>query len=485
MGKRTLSRRALLKGALAAAGGLLVSERVWSSSQRPSAKRVVVVGAGLAGLTAAHELRSAGYDVQILEARARVGGRVWTIDRFRGTAIHVDAGGEFIGANHLTWVALAKKFDIELSVLEDEDDVFVMDGEPLDEPMRQSLLQEREEVRRMLELDASKLELPFEPWNEAAAQVLDSSSLEGRLQRIEDLTFGKWEVATRFVADNGVPSSRQSYLGVLSQIKGGGLERFWEETEVFRCAKGSQALAAALQSAVGTERVRFSKAVRRIDTTDASVRIQLADGEWVEGDDVILAAPPSVWRHITFHPSLPAGLRPQLATHVKAMLIVDRDFWGESFPALLSDGTVQMAWEGTPRTSDVKVLSAFSGGNAARISRGWSTAARDDQYVAQLKHNLPDLRHHLKRNVWFHDWTADGWSAGSYSFPAPGEITRSGALLNAGIGRLHFAGEHTCYPFAGYMEGALRSGLRVAEQLCVRDGIVRSASASASLPART
>jgi len=140
-----------------------------------------------------------------------------------------------------------------------------------------------------------------------------------------------------------------------------------------------------------------------------------------------------------------------------------------------------MAWEGTPRSSDTKIVAAFSGGEGARVPRGWSTSSRDAHYVSELKHNLPNLDHHLRRNVWFHDWSADRWTGSSYSFPAPGEITRSGAMLAAGVGTLHFAGEHTCYPFAGYMEGALRSGLRVAEQLCARDGLVRADAARAKL----
>jgi monoamine oxidase len=153
---------------------------------------------------------------------------------------------------------------------------------------------------------------------------------------------------------------------------------------------------------------------------------------------------------------------------------VDQDFWGDVFPTLLSDGSVQMAWESTPRSSETKVVAAFSAGEAAQTPRRWSTSSRDAHYVSELRHNLPNLDRHLRSSVWFHDWNADRWTGSSYSFPAPGEITKFGAMLAAGIGALHFAGEHTCYPFAGYMEGALRSGLRVAEHLCARDAIVKA-----------
>ena len=71
------------------------------------------------------------------------------------------------------------------------------------------------------------------------------------------------------------------------------------------------------------------------------------------------------------------------------------------------------------------------------------------------------------------DWLDDPWTLGSYSFPQPGEVTRVGPLMHQSFrGRLHFAGEHTCYAFTGYMEGALRSGLRVAEQIARHDNVI-------------
>jgi monoamine oxidase len=77
------------------------------------------------------------------------------------------------------------------------------------------------------------------------------------------------------------------------------------------------------------------------------------------------------------------------------------------------------------------------------------------------------------RNGEFFDWCKCKWTRGSYSFPKPGEVTRVGPALRAGFkDHLHFAGEHTCYAFTGYMEAALQSGLRVAETLARRDGVI-------------
>ena len=67
------------------------------------------------------------------------------------------------------------------------------------------------------------------------------------------------------------------------------------------------------------------------------------------------------------------------------------------------------------------------------------------------------------------NWPNEIWTAAGYSFPAPGQVTTVGPILRAGLGRLHFAGEHTCYKFVGYMEGALNSGVSLAKRIAVRD----------------
>ena len=71
------------------------------------------------------------------------------------------------------------------------------------------------------------------------------------------------------------------------------------------------------------------------------------------------------------------------------------------------------------------------------------------------------------------NWPSDRWAKASYSFPAPGQVTAHGPVFFKGLGRLHFAGEYTCYAFPGYMEGALQSGARLANRLGVRDGVVK------------
>src|SRR3954470_24111260 len=104
-----LTRREMLQATLAASAGLLLSS--YASAQGRPGKRIVIVGAGFAGLAAACELKSAGYDVLALEARNRVGGRVVTFRNFV-PGKHVEGGGELIGSNHPMWVAYKERFKL-------------------------------------------------------------------------------------------------------------------------------------------------------------------------------------------------------------------------------------------------------------------------------------------------------------------------------------------------------------------------------------
>ncbi len=134
-----------------------------------------------------------------------------------------------------------------------------------------------------------------------------------------------------------------------------------------------------------------------------------------------------------------------------------------------------MTWEGTDgQTADGPAgLISFSGASTAEKWHRTSGAERQARFRQDFETLLPGFQQNLLRDR-FVDWLADPWTLGGYSFPAPGTLTVYGPALLAGLGRLHFAGEHTCYKFMGFMEGALCSGVAAARRLAARDGVVKS-----------
>jgi monoamine oxidase len=135
-------------------------------------------------------------------------------------------------------------------------------------------------------------------------------------------------------------------------------------------------------------------------------------------------------------------------------------------PDSLTDGPVHLTWHTTQhqKVSGAGVV-AFSGGPAADACRAWAPAERTERYLTTIAPIYRGLRASFER-ARFMDWPSDPWVKGSYSFPAPGEVTRLGPQLQQPLAnRVFLAGEHTCYAFVGYMEGALQSGSRVAARI--------------------
>jgi monoamine oxidase len=276
-------------------------------------------------------------------------------------------------------------------------------------------------------------------------------------------------------ADNGVVTQWQSYLANLAMVKGGGLEKYWEESEVYRCKGGNQQLARKFVAAIGAARVLTRTPVQSIATSDRGVRVALANGKTLEAEHALLTAPPSVWNRIAFDPVLPPALAPQMGTNVKFLMSFKAPFWrrAELAPEFFSDGPVSSTWHATDgQAGPGEALVAFSGGPAADACREWPAAQRTGNYLAELQKVYTGVRAGFVR-AQFMDWPSDPWAKASYSFPAPGQVTSQGPTLRAGIGRLHFAGEHTSYAFMGYMEGALNSGAAAARRIAERDGVVK------------
>ena len=470
-----ITRRDMMQRSLAAAARVLLSERFGTLSAQGKPGRVVVIGGGFSGLAAAYELSRAGYVVTVVEARNRVGGRVLSFsDLVPGK--NVEGGGELIGSNYSTWVAYAKQFKLEfLDVSEEDAEAPIMiGGKRLSADAAEALWEELEAASNKLNADAAKVPDAFEPWRTPDAEALDRRTLKAWIDGIDASALCKTGLDAMMTADNGVISEWQSYLGNLAMVKGGGLEKDWTESEVYRCKGGNQQLARRLAAAIGNERVMTRTPVTQVQANDKLARITLANGRVLEAEHVLLTAPPSVWNRIAFDPLLPLTLMPQMGSNIKCLIALKNRFWrnADLAPDSFTDGPLHMTWDGTDgQPGPGAALVAFSGGPAAEQTREWAPASRIEQHVAALEKMYRGIRPAFVRARYM-DWPGDAWTKGSYSFPAPGQVTSQGPTLRQGIGRLHFAGEHSSYGFMGYMEGALESGAAAARRIAQRDGVV-------------
>jgi monoamine oxidase len=460
-----LNRRDFIAGLAATA---LFSGRLAQAASAPAkGTRVLVIGAGFAGLASAFELRGMGYDVEILEARNRVSGRVLTFrDWIPGKL--VEGGAELIGSNHLAWLSYAAHFGLSYRDITEWPEVsapILLGDKLLTEAEKKQVFEELDRAYGALTNMARAVDADS-PWNTPNAAQLDARSLSDFMldQHLSPLSLEA--VRVQFGGLNGVPIEKQGLLAVLSQIKGGGLERYWTDTELFRCRQGNDRLATELAQAVGRERIHLATPAVEVAVTDAGVRVTDQHKKVRTADYLVLATPPSTWGDITFSPALPKKLMPQMGLNLKFLSRLSHEVWRPASPYATSSGIVTETWDGTdrqPQSGDL-CLVGFSGGDAAAAATQHYKQSGAKDFVALLTELYPEFRSRFVDSR-FMNWPGEQWTKAGYSCASAGEITTIGKTLYEGLGRLHFAGEHACYAFAGYMEGALQSGARVAKTI--------------------
>ena len=465
---------------LAATAGLLLSSSGTRAFAPANARRVIVIGGGFSGLACAYELKSAGYKVTVLEARNRVGGRVLSFnDLVKGK--NVEGGGELIGSNHPTWVAYQEKFGLEFIDVTEEEDASMpvyLGGKLLSDEEVEKLYKDMEEGMALLNPEAEKIN-PDEPWKSPMAAELDKKNFADWIKSLKADDLTKQAIDIQNASDNAVANAKASYLGMLTAIKGGGLEKYWTDSEVYRCKEGNQALAKRLGEAIGPENIRLKLAAKTVKVSEDGVVVTCGDGRTIEADDVVLATPPTTWSKIDISPELPEALHTQMGIAVKYLSVLKTRFWRENkqMPDSLTDTFISQNWEATDNqdkeNADTPACQvSFSGAAQAEACLKIPAAERDAKYTQTLEKLFKGYKDNFVSSR-FMDWPKDPLTMGGYSFPAPGQITSLGPTFHNGIGRLHFAGEHTCYKFVGYMEGALNSGASLARRIAKRDGVAK------------
>ena len=469
----------------------LISVPITARRPRPG-HRVAIIGAGLAGLCAAYELRRRKYEVVVYEARDRIGGRVDSLDDFDDGKV-VEGGGELIGSNHPLWNKYRQDFSLHFTNTDDYANSPVrIGGRTLTFDESAALLEGMDRYFRELNSLAKKhVRNALTPWTTRNAPRLDRQSLEDWRRSHHPRSRAGREalsaVVEQLVVDNGRDARDQSLLGVLAMIKGHGLQRYWTDTELYRCSRGNWQLAKAFKKRLGPGTVKLNCAVTGIRRVGRRLRVSFKKDGATRGrratstsrlvDDVILTVPPAAWKRITFGGETLRKIvsdAPELGRNVKYLMSFNRRFWEDfaSSPTLTDEGPVDLTWETTEADPRGKfTMVAFSGADHARRLAGVDPRRRDGVYRRQLEIPYPGIGKATKRRR-FMNWPGEKWTGGSYYFPAPGEVRKWGPIWDREHDGLHFAGEHTCFAFMGYMEGALHSGYLTARRLARRDGLL-------------
>lgn len=438
---------------------------------------VVVVGAGLAGLTVARHLLRAGLDVRVLEARDRVGGRILPHAVGSGPEDVVELGGQWVGPTQHRVHALAA--DLAIATFPTH-----VAGENLFEDGRGRVRRYRGTIPRLnpvvladygqaaarLDRLARRVD-PATPWLARGAERLDSQTFATWIRRSVKTATARetFRVACRAVFS--VEPADLSLLHVCFYLtSAGGWDALLDTdggAQQDRLVGGSHALATGLAEALG-ERIELERPVSRIS--------QDADGVVVDGlraRRVVVAVPPTLAGRITYEAPLPAPRdqlcqRMPMGSVIKTMAVYDKPFWRErglSGQATSLPGPGQVVFDNTPSSGAVGVLLAFLEGNEARDLSVVSESERRTAVLGTLERLFgPEAG---KPVDWVeHDWTSDPWSRGAYAgVLGPGAWTAHGPALRNPVGRIHWAGTETATRWAGYFDGAIQSGERAAAEV--------------------
>jgi len=443
---------------------------------------VAIVGAGLAGLTAARDLEAAGASVVVLEARDRVGGRLLNRE-LPGTAHVVEVGGQWIGPTQDRLAALARELGVGTypthatgeNLVEWEGRLLRYRG-PIPR-INPAVLVDVQQAQSRLERMARRVD-PEAPWAAPRAERWDAQTFATWIARN---TVTRGAATLLQIAVEAVWAAEPadlSLLHVLFYIRSAGSFDVLIGTEggaqQDRFLGGSQLVALRL-----AERVRgpliLAAPVRRIAHQGAGVHV-VADGHRVLARAVAVALPPTLTARLDYDPPLPAA-RDQLVqrmpqgTVAKCMAVYDRPFWrdeGLSGQALTVAGPTRIVFDNSPPDGSRGVLLGFLEGRLARDLGAWEPAARRRAVVDGFR-RLCGPRAGAPGDYIEMLWADEPFTRGCYGcYLPPGAWTAHGHALRRPIGRIHWAGAETATTWSGYMDGAVRSGERAAREVLAR-----------------
>ena len=488
MTETNLTRRELV-GAAAAGAALLAidADKAAAAPARLARRRtrsadVAIIGAGLAGLTAARELVAAGRSVVVLEARERVGGRTLNADLGGG---HVtELGAQFIGPTHDRIAALAKAVGVPtFATYNAGQDISIFSGRRGTYPATPGIPTDPDITSILgpiLQLDKLATGVPVDaPWTAKRAAEFDRQTLQDYKAANVPNPIGAaafdlacrviWGAEPRelsmlyalaFIAGAGNASTPGSFVRLITTPNGAQESRF---------VGGSQRVSERVAERLG-RRVVLGTPVRRIVQDGDGVRV-IASGLTVNAKRAIVTVPPVLALDIAFSPVLPRSklrlLRGLLPGHtIKAEAVYPRPFWRDAGLSgqCIGDAPVAATFDNSPPDGRIGVLMGFILGAPAQRHHRLSAAQRRAEVLESFAGYLGDAARAPTGYV-EKDWTDDRWTKGCpTAHTPPGVLRRYGPALRRATGRVHWAGSETSTFWQGYMEGAVRSGERAAAE---------------------
>ena len=453
---------------------------------RQHAKRVIVVGAGLAGLCAAYELAALGHDVSILEAQERPGGRVQTLRAPFTGDLYAEAGASRIPTSHDLTLGYARRFGLPVAPFEPVDlpsiryayksRAQVVPGAPFEWPAAVSAAQRRltpaDVRRRYMDPLVAEITDPFaSDWVPSSLRQYDSVTRDEYLRshQVSDAVLHMMSLGSTPVA------RFRSLLDVLRELAvTRDLRRRTgaKEELLLKIDGGNDRLPNAFADRL-RDRISYRCAARRIEHGPIGARVLFERGgsrQTASCDYVVCAVPFSIARRLEFVPRLSAektAAVERLPYHsvTRIYLQCRERYWVRAGLSGFADTDHPMEiWDATYGQKGGRgILMSFIQGPKARELARASTAAQLRYGLAAVEEVYPGVRKTYERGF-VKIWDHDPWVRGAVAYLLPGQVSSIEPHIARPEGRIHFAGEHAS-SLRGWMQGALESGRRVASEI--------------------
>lgn len=404
--------------------------------------RIIVIGAGFAGLACADRLVNLGHNVTVLEARDRVGGRVWSQELIPGRPdTVVERGAEFVLSGYDVMQEMAHRFD--LPVAPSGMSYYVREPRHATSPVTAAEVAEAaRSLRATAEAADSSTTLP----DFLRAHLPDSPAAE--------------VISARAAISWAAPEDQLSCRVLLDSLAS------VQPMPTARIGGGNQGIALSLAAGLG-DRIKLQSPASAVHATEEGVQVDVL-GTHLDAEAVVMAIPLPHLERFDLRPGLPDAQRDAMARMVRghaaklhaplatpaptsAVLDVARRFW---------------CWTATDASGQVQpVVHCFSG-SAPALER-LDVVNGDGHWLDALRTLRPDLDLDVEGAL-LTTWDDDPWATFAYSGLGAVSQPDDDRIIGAPIGRVHIAGEHTAGEWSGLMEGALRSGLRVADEVHAR-----------------
>ena len=487
------TRRGLLKGAGAAVAGATLlgnlARPAWAGTSKPvsSSARVVVVGAGLAGLTAAYRLQQAGLYADVYEATNRMGGRCWTGRGDFADGQIYEHGGELIDDGHIQMKQLAQELGLNLdNLLTAETNGTEQLGYFFGKPYTfTQMTNDLKVIWQQIHSDIS-----------AASYPTLYNSYTTRGQELDRMTLYQW-------IENYVPGGHGSSLGqmldvaynieygaettvqsalnmlfLLGFVGPGQFRTFGKSNEKYHVHGGNDQVAQILAQKVGSQITPNAPMTAIKRSSDGTYTLTFANGSGSftrDADHVVLALPFSVLRGLNFSKAgfnavkttaineLGMGTNSKIHVQFKTRFWRDQGYTGETY----SDTGYQNTWEvsrGQPGTSGILVW--YTGGNpGVAVGSGTIQSQVSKNFLPKIEPVLPGAINGWNGLATRDYWTGNPWTKGSYSYWKAGQYTKFSGAEKERSNNCHFCGEHTSQDFQGYLQGAVETGERAASEI--------------------